>query len=446
MSANPVSSAREAAFAALMACETRGAWCDQAVRSAAKKWALPLRDAALAARLCYGVVQNRILLDFWIDSFSNLPAHKLDVPVRLSLRMGLYQLHFLDRVPDRAAVHESVELVRRYCRNKGAAGMVNAVLRTFQRAGAPPVPEREARLKKLSVLYSHPLPLVELLAEELGDDVEPLLALNNTPADTVVQLNPLKTTRQALADELRRTGVEVQEHPWLEDCLLVRGSGDLERLSPFLAGHFYVQDAAAKLCALAAEPSPGSRVLDVCAAPGGKSFALGLSMKNQCEILARDLHGKKLRHIEAGAARLGLSCIRTAQADARCYQPELDSAFDLVVADVPCSGLGIIRKKPDIRYKDLKDTEGLPAIQADILDCVSRYVRPGGTLLYSTCTVLRRENQDVIASFLKKRSGFVLEPFGLPGPVGETDGQITLWPQIHGTDGFYIAKLRRANG
>lgn len=446
MSAQALSGAREAAYAALMACETQGAWSDQAIRSASKKWKLAPRDAALAARLCYGVVQNRLLLDFWIDSFSSTPARKLDGPVRQSLRLGLYQLQFLDRVPDRAAIHESVELVRKYVRNKGAAGLTNAVLRAAQRAEHMPVPATKDRLETLSLQYSHPLPLVKLLSRELGGDVEPLLALNNTPADMVLQINPLKATPEALLEELTQAGAQVEPHPWLEGCLLVKGSGDLEQLPAFQAGKCYVQDAGARLCALAANPKPGDKVLDACAAPGGKSFAMALAMGDQGDILARDLHENKLRRIQSGAKRLGLQSIRTAPADGREFQPELAEAFDLVVADVPCSGLGIIRKKPDIRYKELKETEGLPPIQSALLANLSRYVRPGGTLVYSTCTVLRRENQDVVADFLAGHPEFQLEPFHLPGPAGETPGEITLWPQIHGTDGFFIAKLRRSNG
>ena len=167
-------------------------------------------------------------------------------------------------------------------------------------------------------------------------------------------------------------------------------------------------------------------------------------MGNVGQVLSRDLHENKLRRIRSGAERLGLSCIRTASADARVYQPELEQSFDVVIADVPCSGLGIIRKKPDIRYKSLKETENLPSIQLDILSNVSRYVKDGGALIYSTCTVLRRENQDVVSKFLELHPEFSLEGFEIPGPGGKTDGQITLWPHIHGTDGFFIAKLRRA--
>lgn len=446
MSGLALSSAREAAYAALMACETQGAWSDQAIRSASKKWKLTPRDAALAARLCYGVVQNRLLLDFWIDSFSSVPSEKLDSSVRQSLRLGLYQLQFLDRVPDRAAVNESVSLVRKYNRHKGAAGLTNAVLRAAQRAEQMPRATTDDPLKTLSLQYSHPLELVKLLSKELNGDVESLLALNNTPAEMVLQVNSLKTDPKSLLEELTQAGVQAEPHPWLEGCLLVSGSGDLEQLPAFQAGKCYVQDAAARLCALAADPKPGDKVLDACAAPGGKSFAMALAMGDQGDILARDLHENKLKRIRSGAKRLGLECIHTAAADGRDFQPELENAFDLVIADVPCSGLGIIRKKPDIRYKDLKATEGLPAIQSALLANLSRYVRPGGALVYSTCTVLRRENQDVVAEFLNTHRDFTLEPFQLPGPVGATAGEITLWPHIHGTDGFFIAKLRRLNG
>lgn len=441
-----ISSSREAAFSALLACHRQGAWSDQAIRSAAKKWNLSARDAALASNLCYGVVQNQMLLDFWIDRFSKTPAKNLDQQVLIALRLGLYQLHFLDRVPDNAAVNESVNLVKKYAKNKGASGLTNAVLRAFQRSGKPPVPQSKDFCENLSIRYSHPLPLVKLFYKELGrEGLEPLLAHHNTPTEMVIQVNTLKTDVGTLTRIMSEYGVETEPHPWLDDCLLVRKSGDLEQLPPFQEGLFYVQDCAAKLAALVGDPQPGDRVLDACAAPGGKSFACGVLMKNEGAILSRDLHENKLRRIQSGAKRLGLSCISTEAMDARVYQPELKDHFQLVLADVPCSGLGIIRKKPDIRYKDLKETEALPAIQLAILNQVASYVAPGGTLIYSTCTVLRRENESVVHAFLKENPQFSLEPFHLPGPIGTTDGQLTLWPHIHGTDGFFIAKLRRSH-
>ena len=440
MPAIVITGAREAAFVALQSCHRQGAWSDQAIKNESKRFGLSARDAALAANLCYGVVQNQLLLDFWIDYYSKTPGRKLDAPVLLSLRLGLYQLYFLDRIPASAAVNESVNLVRKYVKNKGAAGLTNAVLRAFERTEHPPLPS------DIALRYSHPKPLVDLLENELGNSAEALLALNNTPADLLIQVNTIKITSEELLGLLETEGVVAQAHPWLKDCLIVTKTGDMERLESFQQGLFYVQDAAAKLAALVSGVKPDDRVLDLCAAPGGKSFACAIAMLGRGRILSRDLHENKLKRIRSGAARLGLDCITAAAADARGQEPELAKAFDVVIADVPCSGLGIIRKKPDIRYKDLKETEGLPQIQLDILQNAAGYVKAGGVLVYSTCTVLRRENQCITEAFLSSHPEFALEEFVLPEPIGAVDGQITLWPHIHGTDGFFIAKLRKANG
>ena len=243
--------------------------------------------------------------------------------------------------------------------------------------------------------------------------------------------------------ELRTAGVTVNAHPWLEGCFEVSATGDLERLPAFTEGHFTVQDAAARLVATAAAPQPETRALDMCAAPGGKSFALAIDMGDRGDILSCDIHPHKLALIEKGAARLGIRSIRTALADGREHHAAWENAADLVVADVPCSGLGIIRKKPDIRYKDPKELAELPAIQAAILDNAATYVRPGGVLLYSTCTVLPEENEGVTTAFLDTHPEFALEPFTLPRPIGGCCGQLTLWPQRYGTDGFYICRMRR---
>ena len=204
---------------------------------------------------------------------------------------------------------------------------------------------------------------------------------------------------------------------------------------------FFVQDAAARCVTLAAWIAPGMRVLDVCAAPGGKSFSAAFAMRGEGEIVACDLHENKLKRIRTGAERLGLACIDTETADGRVFRPAWEGAFDAVLCDVPCSGLGIIRKKPDVRYKDPSTLSALPPIQRAILANAARYVRPGGVLLYSTCTVLPEENEGVTDAFLSENDHFAYESF--PLPVGPADGRVTLWPQRHGTDGFYFAKMRR---
>jgi 16S rRNA (cytosine967-C5)-methyltransferase len=248
---------------------------------------------------------------------------------------------------------------------------------------------------------------------------------------------------EQLIGSLTESGVHAALHPWLPGCLTVSATGDLERLPAFQKGWFYVQDPAARLAVLAAGPEPGWSVLDACAAPGGKSFAAAIAMGDRGRVISCDIHPHKKKLLQAGAERLGLSILQAETQDSTQRRPEWAGAFDLVIADVPCSGLGVIRKKPDIRYKDPAPLAGLPRVQRDILNAVSDCVKPGGILLYSTCTLLERENEAVATGFLAEHPEFVLEPFALPGPAGQTEGQLTLWPHRHGTDGFFIARLRR---
>lgn len=436
-------SAREAAMLTLAACERQGAWSDGHLKIILREQRLDRRDAALCARLCYGVLQNRILLDWHLSHFCKSRLDALELKVRCNLRIAAYQILFLDKIPASAAVNEAVELTKKHCRNPRAAGMVNGILRAMLRQAEFPVPDSGDKIKDLSVKYSHPLWLVKTFVSMLGlEGAEALLAADNQQPPTAAQANPLRVDPAVLAEELRGEGAEVQPHPWLSGCLFLSGAGDLERLPAFQEGRFYVQDPAARLAVTAAGVMPGSRVLDCCAAPGGKSFAAAIDMKNRGEVVSCDIHPHKIRLLEAGRERLGLTIIAPClQSAAETRQDWLD-AFDTVLTDVPCSGLGIIRKKPDIRYKEPTALEGLPRVQRGILDNCARYVRPGGVLLYSTCTLLQRENGDVVEGFLSSHPQFALEPFVLP-EWGEQPGQVTFWPHIHGTDGFFVAKLRR---
>ena len=270
------------------------------------------------------------------------------------------------------------------------------------------------------------------------------MCCNNEAVETAIQWNPLRGTEEALQKALREAGVQVQPHPWLSGCYELSKTGDLTQLNAFRNGLFLVQDAAARLTALAAGPKPGMTILDLCAAPGGKSFAMAMAMQNRGIIHSFDLHKSKIRLIQEGAGRLGITCIQAQSADGKVFQPELAKVADIVLCDVPCSGLGIIRKKPDIRLKREEELKQLPQVQFSILANAARYVRPGGTLVYSTCTVLPEENERVVERFLRAEPAFAREPFVLPAPIGAVaDGQITLWPQRQGTDGFYICKLRK---
>ncbi len=433
---------RETAVLTLAACERQGAWSDGHLKRAIREHGLDRRDAALASRLCYGVLQNRLLLDWRLSRVCSMKLDKLDVKVLCDLRVAAYQLLFLDKIPASAAVNEAVELAKKHSRNPRTAGLVNGVLRALLREEAPEVKGRDG-IEALSIRYSHPRWLVEEFAERLGlEGAEALLQADNEQPPTTAQVNTLKITPEKLAEELRAAGVEAEPHSWLPNCLLLTGTGDLERLDAFRHGAFYVQDAASRLAVAAADPRPGQRVLDCCAAPGGKSFAAAIAMENRGELISCDIHPHKIKLLEAGRDRLGLSVIKPTLQNAAQTREDWLERFDTVLTDVPCSGLGIIRKKPDIRYKDPEPLKGLPRVQRGILDNCARYVRPGGVLVYSTCTLLRRENEEIVDSFLAGRPDFELESFELPH-LGPQPGRLTFWPHIHGTDGFFAAKLRR---
>ena len=432
-------SARTTALAALIACRKQGAWADGVLKEYIARDRLDRRDAALASRLCYGVLQNRILLDYYIEQFLTGSIKKLQPVVLDILRLGMYQLFFLDKVPVSAAVNEAVEQGKKYA-NRSASGLINGVLRHAARERESVKPAND-----LSVRYSHPNELVELLRDSVGDDrLEALLESHNAISPTIIQVNTLVASDEDVQTALQEQGIAVDKHPWLDHAFIINGYGNLERLELFRNGCFYVQDPAARLAVYAAGLEPGMKVLDVCSAPGGKSFAAALAMQNQGEIISCDIHPHKIDLISNGAKRLHISIMEPRLQDASSYVEEWDSVMDAVIADVPCSGLGVIRKKPDIRYKDLNDIGRLPEIQARILDNVCRYVRPGGILLYSTCTILRRENEDIISAFLSRHPDFSAESLLLPfGIDGQNDGMITLLPSVHDTDGFFICKLRR---
>ena len=438
--------AREAALLTLNACNRQGGWSDGVLKKQLAAAKLDSRDAALATQLCFGVLQNQLLLDFYLSQFSNIALSRMEGKVLQALRLGAYQMLFLDRIPHSAAVNCSVEMTKRLCKNPRAAGMVNGILRSVERNldHLPAIPNTDP-VSYLSILYSHPEWLVKEFCMTLGtEEGAKLLAADNHQPPMTVMVNTLRGTAEQVAQRLTEQRVEVTPHPWLDDCLVLSKTGDLEGLEAFREGLFYVQDPASHLAVEAAEVRPGMRVLDCCAAPGGKSFAAGIAMKNEGELISCDIHPHKKKLLQAGADRLGLSLLRPMTADGKVFRPEWEGAFDRVLVDAPCSGLGVIRKKPDIRYKDPEPLKGLPEVQRAILDNASRYVRPGGILLYSTCTLLPRENEEVVRWFLEGHKDFKAESFTLPGPVGTAaDGLVTLLPHRHGTDGFFICRMRR---
>ena len=433
-------SARETALDALIACRKDGAWSNGVLKEYISRDRLDSRDAGLATRLVYGVIQNRGRLDFYLKQLLKGKLKDLQPVVRDILHLGLYQIYELDKIPDSAAVNESVRLTKQYSKNPKAASLVNGVLRNAVRTKG-----QLEEPKSYADKYSHPDALISLLKENLPKGtLEPMLIANNAAPQTVVQVNLLKITAPELVEKLVAEGVSAQPHRWMENCLVLSGTGSIENLTAFKEGLFYVQDPASKLSVLCAKVPENARVLDCCAAPGGKSFASAIAMKGTGSIISCDVHEHKVGLIQNGADRLGLANISARQQDATRFVAEWEGQMDAVITDVPCSGLGIIRKKPDIRYKDLTEMAQLPELQLQILSNQARYVKPNGTLLYSTCTVLRRENENVVAAFLETHPDFYTEPLDLPEEFPEnTSGMLTLIPGQHDTDGFFICRLRR---
>lgn len=434
--------ARQAALAILERCRRDGAWLSAAADGVIRKNELSKRDAALGSAIALGVLQNTSYFDFLIGSFCSTRPEKLERKVLDILRIGVCQLLLLDRIPARAAVNETVAL----CETAGvgrARALVNAVLRRIaeSRGALPEVPD-EGKPSFLATRYSQPPWLAEKLVEEKGYDfTEACFAAFNRPSLLDIQINTLRTSMEEYVRALERLDIPYEIPPFPADCLRIAG-GAVSELPGYDEGLFYVQDRAARTAVGIAGLQSGMRVLDACASPGGKSFAAALAMRGEGEIVACDIHEKKLPLIRSGAERLGFSLISAECRDAREFVPEWESAFDAVLADVPCSGFGVVGKKLEIRFKDPGKIAALPAIQRSILDNLCRYVRPGGTLLYSTCTILREENEDVIASFLAEHDAFTPCEFSIDGR-GSRGGGYTFYPNIDGTDGFFVAKLQR---
>ena len=435
--------ARETALNVLIACRKEKAWSNGVLKEYVIRDRLDSRDAALAARLCYGLQQNRNKLDFYLQQLLTGKLKDLHPILRDILHMGLYQLYEMDKIPESAAVNESVSLAKKYCpKQKFAPGLTNAVLRNAIRSR-----DNLRQPQRLEDKYSHSPELIALLRKSVGNDrLEGMLKANNTIPPTVIQVNTRKITTEELIKRLEEEQVTVQPHSWMENSLIVSNFGNLEHLSAFRDGLFYVQDPASKLSVLCAQIPQGEAIsiLDCCAAPGGKSFAAAIAAGEKAHITSCDVHPHKIELIQKGADRLGFANVHPRLQDATQDRPEWHEQMDVVLVDVPCSGYGIIRKKPDIREKSPASMAELPQLQLQILAKQADYVRPGGLLIYSTCTVLTRENADVVNKFLESRSDFSLEALPLPEQIRpDSLGMVTLIPGEYDTDGFFICRLRR---
>lgn len=432
---------RELALSLLSDYEVSGKYVNLSLSSHSADKLSPQERGFLTV-LLYTTVERKITYDYYIGAISGRSLDKIDQVTLNILRLGMCQIVHIDSVPNHAAVNETVALAR----NPGEKSFVNGVLRQAARLkaeGKLPLPPREKKLSRyLSVAYSFPLWLVKHFISLYGEEAtEKLLDRFNTARYTDLTVNLTKTTKEELITLLKNEGFLPES--FIDSSLTLRlpGSVNPRCLPGFEDGLFFVQDAACAVSAEALEVDRGHRVIDVCACPGGKSFAAAILSGNG-DVYSFDIHDSKLSLVENGAERLGLRNVRVGECDATKPREELFSSFDRVICDVPCSGLGVLAKKPDIRHKDNESLQNLPELQYEILEVSANYLKDGGILVYSTCTLNPEENERVVERFLDGHKEFSSVDFAV-GDIQSEGGMLTLLPHVHGTDGFFIAKIRK---
>lgn len=431
--------ARKTAFSILLKVEKENAFSNLALDSALKAYDLNPMDKRLTAALVYGVIERKITLDYNLSLYLTQPIKKLKKDVLTALRVGAYQIFFSDKIPDSAAVNETVKLSKTF-HFPYASGMINAVLRKCSQNGIV-YPEKENSKEYISVKYSAPGELVSMLIDTYGrENTEAFLSDSLTPAQLIVRVNTIKTNAEELKASLIAEGVTSEYGP-IDNSLIVNLNGkSISELKAFRNGLFHVQDIASQLCAKAIDAKPGETVFDMCSAPGGKSFTIAQYMNNNGQLKSFDIYPQRVRLIKGGAGHLGIKIIDAAANNAEIFNSDLGTA-DKVLCDVPCSGYGIIRRKPEIKYKKIEEANQLTEIQLKILKACSVYVKDGGRLIYSTCTLNPKENTEIVKAFLGSDSSFV------PAPVFDDDRtEVTLMPHTDSSDGFFIAAfLKKEN-
>lgn len=440
-------SSRKIVFDILKKIEYEAAYSNIVLNNALNSEALNKRDKGFVSAVFYGVLERKITIDYIIAAHSKTPVRKLDDDVLIILRMGVYQIVFMDKVPDSAAVNESVELAAK-CGKKSASSFINAVLRAVSNEN---IDTSFENIKKdtflyLSIKYSCPISVIKHLFRSYGEEntVNFLKCINGRPPLSL-RVNTLKCTKDKLKKELSLFGVECENSDFLENAMNIKNTTSIEALPPFKKGYFHIQDIASQICCDILGAKSGQTVADVCAAPGGKSLTIAENMGGNGTVYAYDLYEHKLNLLNESAARLGINIIKTAVRDAQ--NGKNDISADCVLCDVPCSGLGIIRRKPEIRYKKNLGINELPPVQYEILNNSAQLVKKGGILLYSTCTLNQKENRENADKFLSVHGDFKAKEIVLPNKIKRTieepSNQLTLFPQTNNTDGFFISVFER---
>ena len=442
---NDKTNPRYIALLSLVACDKNDKYTNLEVNASLSRSALNPQDRALYTALVYGVAERSITLDYVISKLSSRPVAEIDSVTLNAIRLGLYQMMYMDRIPAHAAVSESVNLAE-----KKSSGFVNAVLRNYLRKkdDGDFLPSPSNKLEYLSIKYSAPKWLCALWSDRYDPETaESLLAAairQNRKISLAVNTN--NTTRDAVLASLRSDGIEARASDIADNMIVIDGAQPVSELSGLADGAFYIQDEASGICVNhALSPTAGDVVIDACAAPGGKSLTSALKMNNTGKIISCDINKNKLGLLEKSCIKFGITIVETLAHDGKKLNPDFVSRADKVLCDVPCSGLGVIAKKPDIRYKTPESIDALPEVQYDILKNCANYVKDGGTLVYSTCTLNPRENEEVVTRFLSEFGG-TFEPCDFTVPALDTqsaNGMMTLFPHVTDTDGFFIAKMKK---
>lgn len=437
--------ARDAALSALLQMEQNNGYSNLVLDKALESTPLSPRDAALTSTLFYGVLERKLTLDWLIAHALNDPKRKLDPTVQMALRLGTYQIFYMDRIPDSAAVNETVDAVKR-TKKRALAGFVNGVLRSLLRKRDELTLPAGDSLDDLSVRYSVPVGLIGIWRKAYGIDVtKQLLESFHGRAEIDIRVNSLRTTVSQLAETLSARGITLTPAEHLPFGGSLSGCGSPVTLPEFQAGLFHVQDFSAQLTCEIVSAQPGETVIDCCAAPGGKSFTLAQAVGETGHVYSFDLYEGRVGLIEKGAQRLGLSNVTARAADMTAPPADLPKA-DRVLCDVPCSGFGVIRRKPEIRYKDLDEAKELPPLQYEILHRAAELVKPGGKLVYSTCTLNHRENGKIAEKFLAEHPEFTpceINLAGISRVIDEPAHHLTMMPFSGASDGFFAAAFMK---
>ena len=444
---NGAISAREAALKALNKIETDEGYSNLVLDELLAGKSINELDKALVTELVYGVTSQKLALDYIINRNSKIKPNKISPWIRNILRMGLYQILFLTKIPTSAACNESVKLARRYG-HQASAGFVNAMLRKIADSSNPleAIEEKDA-VDRLSIVHSHPVWLVEMWIDQLGlTFTEDICKANNERPHIAIRVNRLKTDKDKLKQLLLDKGLEFSESCISSDGLILKRGNPISQM--YEKGLYTVQDEAAMLVSEILDPKPGEIVADVCSAPGGKTTHIAQLMENEGRIYAWDIHQNRLELVEKAAHRLDVKIIETKKQDAAELDKSLIGKCDKVLVDAPCSGLGVIRRKPEIKWtRNIEDLAALSELQHKILETASKYLKQGGRLVYSTCTINKDENENVVEDFLGKNRNFVLESISVKAydiiDRCKDEKYLHLYPNIHETDGFFIASLTK---